>query len=161
MGQCPSCGADLADEARFCSRCGAAIVAGPPTATAFDAQTQQTQAVASDYSPGQPTPVQVPAGATTVVVQQRTAPGSPGIGVAGFVLVIVGLFVPLVGLVGLILSIFGYTQAKREGLSTGLSLAGIIIGAIATVIGLIILLVFIGGVASSTSTSTGVIMALG
>jgi hypothetical protein len=100
-------------------------------------------------------------GATTVVVQQQAAPGSPGIGVAGFVLVIVGLFVPLVGLVGLILSIFGYTQAKREGLSTGLSLAGIIIGAIATVIGLLILLVFIGGVASSTSTSTGVIMALG
>ena len=134
MGQCPSCGADLTDEARFCSRCGAPVAAGPPT--------------------------QAPPEAATVVVQQRTAPGSPGIGVAGFVLVIVGLFVPLVGLVGLILSIVGYAQAKREGLSTGLSLAGIIIGAIATAVGLIILLVLVGGIASSSSTSTGVIMVL-
>ncbi len=96
-----------------------------------------------------------------MVVQQRTAPGSPGIGVAGFVLVIVGLFVPLVGLVGLILSIVGYAQAKREGLSTGLSLAGIIIGAIATAVGTHHpARARRGEIASSSSTSTGVIMVL-
>ncbi|MBN2204873.1 MAG: hypothetical protein JW767_07615 [Thermoleophilia bacterium] len=69
------------------------------------------------------------AGPPPVVVVRKES--SPGIATAGFVLVLVGLFVPLVGLVGFILSILGYRQAKREGLPTGLGLAGIIIGAIA------------------------------
>lgn len=96
--------------------------------------------------------MQVAPGTTTVVVQQHASPGSPGIGVAGFILVIVGLIVPFVGLVGLILSIVGYRQAKREGLSTGLSLAGTIIGAIATILGILILLFVLG---TSPSTSSG------
>jgi len=49
--------------------------------------------------------------------------GAPGIGVAGFVLSILG--VPAVGIV---LSWVGYAQASREGRRTGLCLAGIIIG---------------------------------
>ena len=48
---------------------------------------------------------------------------APGIGVAGFVLSILG--VPAVGIV---LSWVGYAQASREGRRTGLCLAGIIIG---------------------------------
>ncbi len=99
-------------------------------------------------------PVPVPPGATPVVVQQAAAPGSPGIGVAGFVLALVGLFVPVVGGVGFIFSIVGYRQAKREGLSTGLSLAGIIIGAIATLIGIIIVVLFVGAFSFGSSSSS-------
>ena len=63
---------------------------------------------------------------------------------AGFVLVIVGLFVPFVAPVGLILSIVGYRQAKREGLSTVLSLAGLIVGAIITFVTIIGIMIFVG-----------------
>ena len=69
--------------------------------------------------------------------------GAPGIGVAGFVCVIVGLFVPIVGIVGLILSIIGYSQAKRENRPQGLALAGMIIGIVATVLGIIILIAIV------------------
>ena len=46
-------------------------------------------------------------------------PGTPGVGVAGFVLAIAGLCVPFVGIVGLVLSVVGNRQAKREGLRRG------------------------------------------
>jgi len=99
--------------------------------------------------------MQVAPGTTTVVVQQQASPGSPGIGVAGFILVIVGLIVPFVGLAGFIMSIIGYRRAKREGLSTGLSLAGTIIGAIATILWILILVVpFAAGVRSGWSSSS-------
>lgn len=74
--------------------------------------------------------------------QPATKPqGAPGIGVAGFVCVLVGLFVPLVGIVGLVLSIVGYRQAKREDRPSGLALAGMVIGFVATISGLILLAV--------------------
>ena len=49
--------------------------------------------------------------------------GAPGIGVAGFVLSLLGI-----SLIGIILSWIGYAKAKREGRPRGLCLAGIIIG---------------------------------
>ena len=98
--------------------------------------------------------MQVAPGTTTVVVQQHASPGSPGIGVAGFILVIIGLIVPFVGLIGFIMSIVGYRQAKREGLSTGLSLAGIIIGAIATILGIIVLWVLVMGYPSASTSNS-------
>lgn len=51
------------------------------------------------------------------------SPGAPGIGVAGFVLSLLGI-----SLIGIILSWIGYAKAKREGRPRGLCLAGIIIG---------------------------------
>jgi hypothetical protein len=51
-----------------------------------------------------------------------------------FVLAIAGLVVPLVGVVGLVLSILGYRRAKREGLRRGLSLAGVVVGAAGTIL---------------------------
>jgi len=50
-------------------------------------------------------------------------PRAPGIGVAGFVLSLLGI-----SLIGIILSWIGYAKAKREGRPRGLCLAGIIIG---------------------------------
>ena len=49
--------------------------------------------------------------------------GAPGIGIAGFVLSVLGI-----SLVGIPLSWIGYEQSKREGRPTSLCLAGIIVG---------------------------------
>ena len=75
--------------------------------------------------------------------QSSKAQGAPGIGVAGFVCVIIGLFVPVIGIVGLVLSILGYRQAKREDRPHGLALAGMIIGIVATVASLVLLAIAI------------------
>jgi len=67
----------------------------------------------------------------------HTAPsglGAPGIGVAGFVLSLLG-----VALLGLILSWVGLAKARRENRPTGLCVAGIVIGAAWMVIELIVL----------------------
>lgn len=67
------------------------------------------------------------AGAPPPLSSMQTAathsPGAPGIGVAGFVLSLLGI-----SLIGIILSWIGYAKAKREGRPRGLCLAGIIIG---------------------------------
>jgi hypothetical protein len=47
-------------------------------------------------------------------------------------------------LLGLILSIAGRRQAKRFGMATGLSTAGIVIGVISTVFGLLLVVAFLG-----------------
>jgi hypothetical protein len=157
MGQCQTCGADMAEEARFCADCGTAVATDADATAPPPAPEDRPQAIPSPAPTvvsAQGVPVQLAPGTTTVVVHQHASPGSPGVGVAGFILVIVGLIVPFVGLVGFIMSIFGYRQAKREGLSTGLSLAGIIIGAIATILGILILLLIVSIRGPSTSSSS-------
>ena len=68
----------------------------------------------------------------TYTNQQYTQPTNPnkinGMSIAGFILSFFG------GILGLVFSILGYNQAKREGTSTGLGLAGIIISVIMMVI---------------------------
>jgi hypothetical protein len=76
--------------------------------------------------------------------------GAPGIAVAGFVMVLVGLFIPIVGLIGFILSWVGLSQAKREGRPRGLALAGTIIGAVATILGIILIIIYLGLAASGS-----------
>lgn len=49
--------------------------------------------------------------------------GAPGLGIAGFILSLLGI-----SLLGLILSWIGLAQARREGRPTGMCMAGIIIG---------------------------------
>jgi len=49
--------------------------------------------------------------------------GTPGIGIAGFIVSLLGF-----SLIGIILSWIGYSQAKREGRPKGLCVAGIVIG---------------------------------
>jgi len=65
-------------------------------------------------------------------------------------MVLVGLFVPPVGLVGFILSWVGYAQAKHEGRPQGLALAGTIIGAVATILGVLFLILILAISAGSS-----------
>ena len=119
---CPSCGQKLADPSRHCSYCGAAP-AGAETAVEQG----------------------VPAGA----LAPPASLGNPGIGIAGFVLSLLG-----VSLIGLILSWIGYREAKREGRPSGLSLAGIIIGAVGLAIGAIVVIAYIALIAAAVSSSS-------
>jgi hypothetical protein len=64
---------------------------------------------------------------------------------AGFVCALFGLGVPLLGVLGLILSISARRQAQRLRLAKGLSTAGIALGVVSTVVGLLLLLVVLVG----------------
>jgi hypothetical protein len=81
---------------------------------------------------------------------QSAFAGSPaptnGMGVAGFVTGLLGLvlcWVPFLGLIlaacGIILSGVGMAQAKRTGASTGLAIAGLVLGILALIPSLIFL----------------------
>jgi hypothetical protein len=126
--ECSGCSNRLDDSALFCPQCGRSVQPEQQQAVAYRTSSQVTNAPSSD----------------------------PGVAIAGFVCVIVGLVVPLVGLVGLVLSIVGYRRARREGLPTGLALAGVIVGGIATVLGIVVLMLVlsIGLFASGTTSSS-------
>ena len=127
MTYCSSCGAELKPDTRFCQGCGQPLEA--PLA-------KGAEIVPAQAAPG-------PAVQQTVYVQQQAPVGAPGIGVAGFVLSLLGISLP-----GLVLSWVGYAKAKREGLPSGLCLAGIIIGAVGLVITIIVYAVLSAAVSS-------------
>jgi hypothetical protein len=80
-----------------------------------------------------------PAGSRPTTASQRA------LAEAGFVCSLFGLGVPLLGALGLILSIAARRQAQRLGMAKGLSTAGIVIGVVSTVVGLLLVLVaFVG-----------------
>jgi hypothetical protein len=73
-------------------------------------------------------------------------------GVAGFVVGLIGLvlfWVPVLGLllagVGVALSGVGMTQGRRTGASTGLAIAGLVCGILGVLPGILILLALAGG----------------
>jgi hypothetical protein len=74
-----------------------------------------------------------------------TAASHPALTEAGFICSLFGLGVPLLGVLGLILSIAARRQAQRLGMAKGLSTAGIVIGVSSTVVGLLLLLVALVG----------------
>jgi hypothetical protein len=72
----------------------------------------------------------------------QPAPGN-GLGIAGFVVALIGtvfFWIPIfgfvLGAVGLILSVTGMQQGKRTGASSGLAIAGLVLGILATIGGL-------------------------
>jgi hypothetical protein len=71
--------------------------------------------------------------------------GAPGVGIAGFVLSLLGFSV-----LGIILSWVGLSQAKREGRPTGLCVAGIVIGFVWLAISIILVIVTVVAVDSAT-----------
>lgn len=90
-----------------------------------------------------------------VAVPRPVGASNPAIGIAGFVCALVGLVVPVLGLLGLTLSIVGYRQAKRLGMKKRLSIAGIVVGALSTMLYLLVFVVVLALV-SHTSSSSGV-----
>jgi hypothetical protein len=74
-----------------------------------------------------------------------TTASHPALAEAGFVCSLFGLGIPLVGVLGFILSIAARRQAQRLGMAKGLSTAGIVIGVIGTVVGLLLVLVALVG----------------
>jgi hypothetical protein len=103
----------------------------------------ESAAVAESFNPGQ-MPV-CENSLPDVAGPRPTRASNPGIGVAGFICSLVGLVVPLLGLLGLILSIAGRRQAKRFGMAKRLSTVGIVIGVISTVFGLLLVVVALLG----------------
>ncbi|MFP3715128.1 FxLYD domain-containing protein [Puerhibacterium sp. TATVAM-FAB25] len=87
------------------------------------------------------------------------APKSNGLAVAGFVVALLGLlgsFVPVLNIggivlavVGLILSIVGLAKAKKVAAGKGMALTGIILGAVAIVVGITVNVVFAAGVSGA------------
>ena len=75
---------------------------------------------------------------------------NPGIGIAGFVCSLVGLFIPGLGLIGLILSVIGYSQAKRHSMAKGLSITGIVLGAITMIVGIFVFLALLAAIGSAS-----------
>ena len=98
--------------------------------------TQQPQQPAPQYAAAQPQPYQ----------QYQQQPGSSALAITSMVLSIVGLLTVLIliggpiGLVGLILGIVALVK-KQPG--KGMAIAGVVVGAIATAIGMLILIAFL------------------
>lgn len=81
----------------------------------------------------QPLPVQNPPIQNQAPTPQQAPTGTPS-----NTLAIIGLVVSFIlGLVGLIISIIALNQAKRQGRKSGIAVAGIIVGALSTLTGII------------------------
>ena len=109
---CAKCGAENPDGTQFCSSCG--------------------NAAAAVIEPGQVSTASAPAGAQVVNVQVQGQVQKNGIGTAGFVLALLGVFlswVPVVGwvvwLLGAVLSVIGAFRVPR-----GLAVAGTVLSCI-------------------------------
>jgi pyruvate/2-oxoglutarate dehydrogenase complex dihydrolipoamide acyltransferase (E2) component len=74
-----------------------------------------------------------------------TAAAQAALAEAGFICSLFGFGVPLLGVLGLMLSLAARRQAQRLGTAKGLSTAGIVLGVISTVVGLLLVLVVLVG----------------
>jgi predicted amidophosphoribosyltransferase len=129
---CPNCGTPTPGTKRFCGRCGQALE-----------QPDRTAVAVPQFSNARSTLQRT---ATSAYTASPSAAGAPGVGIAGFVLSLLG-----VSLLGLILSWVGYAQAKREGRPTGLCVAGIIIGIVGLVATVIVTIIILSAAASGPS----------
>jgi len=89
-------------------------------------------------------------------MEQHIESKSNGIGIAGFILAILSLFlgwIPFIGwvmwLLGLIFSAVGISKAKKIKKGMGLSVAGLVI----SLLGVILLILFAGAIASLAAFS--------
>ena len=138
MWRCDSCGGEIRDGARVCAQCGTAACptcgycceCGTCVCPACGEARSRGARFCGECGAGLPVPGRGDGNlglARGVDVREAGAaatvgPGAPGLGIAGFVLSLLGI-----SLLGLILSWIGLAQAKREGRPTGMCSAGIII----------------------------------
>ena len=168
---CTACGKEIAEDAKFCKFCGQQIINSTSQPAQSGAQqTLETANSAAAANPAAPTPVLVnqqaasipaaqqmpvvqtaqqmpPAGQQTrVIIENSGSSQTNGLGIAGFVLALIGLFVswvPILGwgiwFLGVLLSFIGLFGKPK-----GFAIAGFII----SFADLIILLTIIGGCAA-------------
>ena len=147
---CQRCRAEISEGASFCKSCGFSISGAAPAVrqpgTHFG-ENQPAGNMGSAPQYGAPPPAQpYPYHPHGQVVVNQMQPQTNGIGVAGFVLALIGLFlswIPVFGwiiwLVGLVLSFVGVFKEPR-----GLAIAGLVI----SLISVIILIAIIGAIGS-------------
>jgi len=134
--RCPSCGRIGEQDQAYCIRDGTPLVEEEVPADSL--KPGQRLRVSGATLPGQSSSVQSPSA------------GAPGMAVAGFVCALLGLFVPFLGVLGLILSAVGWGDANRTGAPKGLAIAGVVLGVIAVVSGLLVLAALVASGATST-----------
>lgn len=111
---CPYCGANLTDNAKFCSSCGAQIEKENTSEVVTETNNQ--------LQTNQPTPN-----------TQSTVKKFSGAAIAGFVLSLVGIIVAGIpcGVLGIIFSAAGMSETKnQEKRGKGLAIAGLVISII-------------------------------
>jgi hypothetical protein len=111
------------------------------------------------------TQVSQPAPTPQFTPQPGPAKSSNGLATAGFVLGLIGLlgsFIPLlnivgivIGVVGAVLAAVGLAKAKKSGSGKGLAMAGIILGVLALIIGIVVNVAFANAVSNAADDVTG------
>jgi uncharacterized membrane protein YedE/YeeE len=118
-----------------------------------------------NHDPNQPPPPAQPPPPPVAPQPMGAAPGggqgAPGTAVGGFVCSLVGMILAVIGVcffiggplaaIGLVLSFVGRNHANREGRPSGLATAGIVMGIIGVVAGLIWLAIVLGSDDSDVS----------
>ena len=172
MKYCSKCGASVAAENKFCTMCGCLIEDTPVSNEVVNQAAPVQENVEMNQMPinnmGQNQ--QIPSGGynnyngyngynsygTVPMNNMNQGPKTNGLAIGGFICSLVGMlccFIPMIGIVGLILSIVGINKIKTSGeKGKGLAIAGIILGAIAVALYVILLLIGIFGEAASYSS---------
>lgn len=157
---CKNCGAALVSDASFCVTCGAAVgeekpeeprvtaVARCPQCGHLGRPTDQfcsecgTQTV-EDQVPEEEATWSLPGPSRGMTAGgENRQPGvlpTPGMAIAGFICSLLGLVLPFLGFLGLILSAISLGNANETGAPKGLAIAGVVLGIIAVVSGLLFL----------------------
>jgi hypothetical protein len=151
---CPNCGVVNQPNASFCSQCATNLSGAPvqrmtpPQGLPYGQQPQYGQQPPpyGQQPPGygQPPPYGQPYGqqpyGQPAYGQQFAQPPGNGMGVAGFVTGLLGLllfWIPVLGIVlallGVCLGGAGISSGKRRGASTGLAIAGLVLGLVALI----------------------------
>lgn len=150
MKQCASCGSMLADDTKFCPKCGA------PAESALQVP-QQPAAGAGYVQPGQGAAPQnmPPYGYGAPVPAQAPQKPMNGIGLAGMIFGIftyifcwVPVFGLILGLVGVILSGVGLGRRERCSLN-GFAIAGLVLSILGLVVALIMTIVVLAALGAS------------
>ncbi len=117
----------------------------PPVGARPRQKTDLTLVGATKPASAGPNPLPAPDEAVEPAKPGRASPSHPALAEAGFVCALFGFGVPFLGVLGLVLSIAARRQAQRLGLAKGLATAGIALGAISSVVGLLLVLMVLVG----------------
>lgn len=173
MINCPNCGKGILNNSKFCPFCGGTVPQDPEeTITSMQSYSQAAQTSQQYDQPGNSNGYDTyrngqPGNANGYGPYNYGQPGNGygynqvpygaadkinGLALAGFIVSLCALVINLAGitaLVGLILSIVGYSQINHgKGRGKGFAIAGIILGIIGIVWGILMILFVVGSTAA-------------